>query len=309
MTTIVLQIEEGGVPRLREVLEDWGYTLEDRPHAHFLARDPETTLTAYASGKLLVTGRAAERVARNLTERSDLPVHRDDDASDASGASTDTAPHRLGTSTFRTRVGTDEAGKGDYFGPLVVAGVHVATEDRETALLDLGVRESKRVEDTRVHALARAILNEVPATTVRLDPPRYNDIHDDTGNLNRILAWAHARCIEDLLEDHPATLLVVDRFARGDILQRALMDRGRTVDLVEEPRGERDVAVAAASIIARSRFLRGLNELSRTWDITLPKGAGDPVLEAGRRFLTQHDAQDLRQVAKVHFRTTQRLTG
>lgn len=305
MTTIVLHLEEGGAPRLREVLEDWGYTLEDRPHAHFLARDPETTLTAYESGKLLVTGRAAERVARNLTQRADLPVQQPDD-----GASPRDGPaHRLGTATFRTRVGTDEAGKGDYFGPLVVAGVHLATEDDERKLLDLDVRESKVLDDARAHALARAIRNHVPVVTVRLDPPRYNRLYDDVGNLNRILAWAHARCIEDILQDHPADLLVVDRFARGDILQRALMDRGRALDLVEEPRGERDVAVAAASIVARSRFLRGLNELSREWDQELPKGAGQPVLDAGARFVQRHGASALREVAKVHFRTTQRLTG
>jgi ribonuclease HIII len=300
VSNVVLVLDPDRVEHLRETLETWGLEFEDRPHAHFLARDEDATIVAYESGKLVVGGREAQRMARHLAARDDLGVSR---------PSSSPEPDRVGATSFRPRIGTDEAGKGDYFGPLVVAGVRLEDEDAEDALGRFGGAESKNLPDTEARAMATAIKDEVPTEVVRLDPPKYNDLYDRIGGQNRLLAWAHARCFEDLLEGGDVDLLVTDQFASESVLESALMERGSQVELAQEPRGERDAAIAAASVLARAEFLRGLAELEAEWDADLPTGAGEDVDAAGRALVEEHGDEALPEVAKVHFRTTDRVLG
>jgi len=206
-------------------------------------------------------------------------------------------------------IGTDESGKGDYFGPLVVAGVWVADDGRE-ALAALGVRDSKKVSDAQARRLAAAVRASHPTSIVAIGPERYNELHASMGNLNRLLAWAHARVIENLLEEVPACQQTIsDQFGDARILERALLERGRRIVLTQHPHAESDPVVAAASIVARAEFLARLDALSTRFGTLLPKGAGPPVLSAGRAFVRRHGAAALREVAKLHFRTTKQVTG
>jgi len=206
-------------------------------------------------------------------------------------------------------IGTDESGKGDYFGPLVVAGVWVADGGRE-ALAELGVRDSKTVSDGQARRLAAAVRSSHPTSIVAIGPERYNELHGSMGNLNRLLAWAHARVIENLLEKVPACRQVIsDQFGDARLLERALLERGRRVALTQHPRAEADPVVAAASIVARAEFLSRLEALSGRFGMPLPKGAGPPVLTAGQAFVRRHGVAALGQVAKLHFRTTRQVTG
>ncbi len=205
-------------------------------------------------------------------------------------------------------IGSDESGKGDYFGPLVVAAVAVdpATAERLAAA---GVQDSKRVSNHRAHALSDLILAECPHSLVVIGPRKYNELYRRIGNLNRMLAWAHARAIEDLLDDVDPSLIVVDKFADDRVLRQALMKKASERRIVQIVRGESDPAVAAASILARARFLSALEELSRTWNVVLAPGAGAPTLEAARTFVDRHGTEALGEVAKLHFRTTATVTG
>ena len=209
-------------------------------------------------------------------------------------------------STTSGQVGIDESGKGDYFGPLVIAGVYVSTEQEER-LRELGVRDSKAITDKKVSALASQIRELCLFTVVAIGPERYNSLYDSFKNLNKLLAWGHARAIENLLEKVSCDRVVADQFGDERFLKNALMGKGRTVTLIQKPRAEEEIAVAAASIIARAEFLRRLQELSARYEVSLPKGASDFVIAAAKEFVKRHGEDTLGQVAKLHFRTTERV--
>ncbi len=205
------------------------------------------------------------------------------------------------------RIGTDEAGKGDYFGDLVVAGVFLDAATEPLAA-EIGVKDSKKLSDARALALAREIMSLFPHEVVRISPAKYNDLYDSMKNLNHLLAWAHARVIENLLPRTGAELVVSDQFGNAAVLENSLMRAGRRVRLVQITQGERDFAVAAASIVARATFLQRLAALSREVGMPLPKGATH-VLPIGRALYQKGGLPLLRTVAKLHFKTTEQVTA
>jgi ribonuclease HIII len=205
-------------------------------------------------------------------------------------------------------IGSDEAGKGDYFGPLVVAGVY-ATEQTAILLRQIGVRDSKTLSDKRITVMSAEIRDVCLVNVVAIGPERYNQLYAKIRNLNRFLAWAHARVIENLLEKVTCERAVSDQFGDEQYLQRALMGKGKHIQLVQRHRAEDDLAVGAASIIARGEFVRRLQQLSQAVGVELAKGAGAPVLVSARRFVEQHGRDALSTVAKLHFRTTQQILG
>lgn len=204
------------------------------------------------------------------------------------------------------RIGVDESGKGDYFGPLVVAACYVGPE--HLAELE-GVKDSKKVSDQSAARLAARIRKACPHKTVVVGPQKYNELYARMRNLNRLLAWGHARAIEELLAQHPASLIVSDQFADPDAVKRRLFELGRKVRLESRIRAEEDLAVAAASILARDEFLRRLRRLSESFEIELPKGAGPQVVVAAKRFVAKHGSERLSEVAKIHFKTTAQVLG
>jgi len=204
-------------------------------------------------------------------------------------------------------IGSDESGKGDYFGPLVVAAVAVTSADWR-GLQTLGVRDSKALSDRQAAALASQIRDAYPHEVIVVSPKRYNELWTEMGSVNKLLAWAHARAIENLLERSPdASAAVADQFGDESLIRDALFRRGRQVQLVQMPRAERDPAVAAASILARAEFLRRLDQAGRAVGVRLPKGASSAVEAVARALVAQHGPQIIDDIAKRHFRTTQRV--
>ena len=204
------------------------------------------------------------------------------------------------------RAGTDESGKGDYFGPLVIAAV-AADLRLATQFQEWGVTDSKKLSDGRAHRLAQEIAAaRVPTATVAIGPEKYNQLHAQMKNLNRLLAWGHARAIENLLEKTAVELVVADQFGDEALIERALLERGRQVRLWQMPRGERDVVVAAASVVARAEFLRRLELLGKNLGMPLPKGAGPQVDQAAAAIISRFGPETLATVAKCHFKNTTR---
>ena len=209
-------------------------------------------------------------------------------------------------------IGTDEAGKGDYFGPLVVAGACV---DRATAeqLVALGATDSKRLNDDRIRKLAAQIhrmLGRAVATVV-IGPRRYNQLYADFARrgskLNGLLAWGHGRAVKDLQERGlPFDAVVVDRFASQAVIRRGMPD---DVRILARSRAEDNPAVAAASIVARDAYVRRLDDLSERYGVKIVPGAGPGALSAGRALVERHGADVLREVGKHHFRTTETILG
>jgi ribonuclease HIII len=204
------------------------------------------------------------------------------------------------------KVGVDESGKGDFFGPLVVAACYVGPE--HLALLD-GVKDSKKLTDIQSMKLADTIRRVCPHSIIPLMPTKYNELYANIGNLNHLLAWGHAQAIENVLERQPANLIISDQFsAGGQAVKSRLKELGKKAEFISRVRAESDIAVAAASILARAEFLRRLKMLSTEFGMELPKGATN-VIGPGKRFVQMHGAEALSKVAKMHFKTSKEVLG
>ena len=206
------------------------------------------------------------------------------------------------------RLGIDEAGKGDYFGPLVVAGVRVAGEEMAAELREIGVRDSKTVGVLGARPMAERILGAVGPENVRvvvLGPEEYEARRRAAGNVNDLLGEVDAGIIHELKDE--VELIVVDQYAKG-ARSRLAPSVPPGVRLEVRPRAEDDAAVAAASLLARARQLDEVDRLSETVGFRLPLGATH-VLGAGRRVVRERGRRELDRVAKTHFATTKRVIG
>jgi len=205
-------------------------------------------------------------------------------------------------------IGVDEAGKGDYFGPLVIAACF-SDKDIEGQLLASGLKESKRVSDSRAFALEKIVKRLAPHEVVVIGPEKYNELHSKIKNLNKLLAWGHSRALENLLVRVNPGEVISDQFGSKNLIENALLARGRRVKLTQMTKAESITAVAAASILARAEFLRRLAALGEHFGVILPKGAGSIVDEAGRKFVAARGAGELKRAAKLHFRNSGRVIG
>jgi ribonuclease HIII len=203
-------------------------------------------------------------------------------------------------------IGTDESGKGDYFGPLVVAGMFLP-EKQESVLRELGVRDCKKISENRVRELSEVLKKGYKHSLVVIGPQKYNELYEKLRNLNRILAWAHARVIENVLEVVDCSLAITDQFGNKLFVQNALMKKGKTIELIQKTKAEEDLAVAAASILARAEFLKRLYFLSKEVGVELAKGSSPLAEEAGVKLVELKGVQVLDQVAKKHFKLTPRI--
>lgn len=203
-------------------------------------------------------------------------------------------------------IGVDESGKGDFFGPLVVAACYVGPE--HLAELE-GVKDSKKVTDALALRLSDKIAATCPHSVISIGPAKYNELYAKFRNLNHLLAWGHARAIENVLEVQHAELVISDQFAAGGaVVKKALFERGKAVVFESRVRAEADIAVAAASILARAEFLRKLKALGGRYGVELPKGATN-VIGPGKRFVAAHGREALSEIAKMHFKTAQQVLG
>jgi ribonuclease HIII len=211
-------------------------------------------------------------------------------------------------------IGTDESGKGDYFGPLVIAGVMV-TEHTSAVLRELGVMDSKKLNDVRIEAIYQQILQvvgEKALSVVEIGPAKYNELYErfKSGgkNLNHLLAWGHATVIENLVVRFPeCRQAIADQFGNERYILSQLKEKGKGITLYQTHRAEANIGVAAASIVARYRFTRKLKQLSAQFGVSLPLGAGPQVKTAARRLIESQGRPTLSEVAKLHFKTTQEL--
>src|ERR1043166_4117563 len=283
------------VTKLRGLLEELAFEFSPKEYTIFFAQKNKLSVAVYEKGpKVLVQGRGVEEFVQFELEPKILGVAK-------LGYEEVHAPEM-----FAPHFGVDESGKGDFFGPLVIAGVYV---DRAIArkLLDAGVVDSKRFgSDARIRELAKTIRKTSGGSvdTVLIGPEKYNQLQAKFGNLNRLLGWGHARVIENLLAKKPdCPRSLSDQFADARVIQQSLFQRGRKIDIEQRPRAETDIAVGAASILAREAFINWLERKSKEIGLRLPRGASGEVKETAKKLVEKTGGGILREVAKVHFRT------
>jgi ribonuclease HIII len=205
-------------------------------------------------------------------------------------------------------IGTDESGKGDYFGPLVIAGVFVNPSINEQ-LVNLGVRDSKTISDWGIKTLASSIkkLTKKNFDTVIISPDKYNKLHEKMGNVNKILGWAHARVLENILNNCIAENAISDKFGNERLILDSLQEKGKNLNLYQTSKAERYTAVAAASIIARDVVIKWFELNSKKIGTQIPKGASEAVEESAKKILKDLGAEKLKSLVKIHFKTSQRI--
>ena len=290
---------------LKAALQARNWKPREVPYARFAFESEKLNVVFYESGKLVVQGRGTREFIEFVLEPEVLKQAR-------LGYETVLNPDLL-----LPRIGVDESGKGDFFGPLCIAGVYV-NESVVKAWQDAGIRDSKNISsDKKIAELAEKI-RQTPGCvvdTVTIGNEAYNRLYGKMRSTNAILAWGHARVIENLMgqrqrmKPEPARA-ISDQFASSkDVVARALMALGREIELVQRHRAEEDLAVAAASILARDAFVKGLAKLEKQFNLELPKGASTQVDEAAKKFVAEQGADNLPKVAKVHFRTAFRAQG
>ena len=290
---------------LHTLLESRSFTFRTVPYALFAGEKEKVTVVFYQSGKLVVQGKNTQEFVEFVLEPEILKEAR-------LGYEAVLNPEML-----LPRLGVDESGKGDFFGPLCVAGVYV-NESVVKALKEAGVRDSKLIgSDKRIGELADIIRNTpgCVTTVVPIGNDAYNRLYIKMRSVIAMLAWGHARVIENLMSlkyqmNPPPVRAISDQFASSkDVVAKALMGLGREIELIQRHKAEQDLAVAAASILARNEFVTRLAKLSKEFDLTLPKGASAAVDAAAVKFLGKHGADKLPKVSKMHFRTSFRALG
>lgn len=285
----VSQVDLQLADKLRQDLIDQGFSLTQPPYTLFSAQKQGVSCTLYTSGKLTVQGKGKEEFITFYLEPEIL--------------------HSVAYSYPETQVelfahiGIDEAGKGDFFGPLCIAGVY-ASEEQIKELLKIGVKDSKNLNDKVILTLAQKIKQICPHSIVKISPKRYNEMYATFRNLNRLLGWGHATAITELVTKTQCTQVVIDQFASENVVIDAMKKKGVEITLVQKHKAESDPVVAAASILARATFVLGIEQLSQEFGILLPKGASSLVVKAGRSFVNKCGKDALGNVAKLHFKTT-----
>lgn len=203
-------------------------------------------------------------------------------------------------------IGTDESGKGDFFGPLVIAGVYVTKQNAEI-LREIGVMDSKKLSDNQIASLAEKIKGVCPYTVVTIGNKKYNELYSKINNLNKLLAWGHARVIENLLEKVDCSHVLSDQFGDEGLIKKALLEKGKTITLFQQHKAEEIISVAAASIIARNEYVSRLNQLSTKYKMVFPKGASTQTVQIAKQFASQYNKRELEVVAKTHFKTMEQI--
>lgn len=288
--TYQITADQGDI--LKQILEEQQFEFRDLDYGHFGAKRGKCSIGYYHSGKVVIQGKDA----REFIEFYFEPM--------VTGEVRLGYEKQLNPEMFQPHFGIDEAGKGDFFGPLVIAGAYV-DEELGDELMDMGVADSKKLTDGRVETLAKEIKKLLGNRweVIAIGPAKYNQLYRKFANLNKLLAWGHAQVIENLLGKVPdCPRALSDKFAHSSLIERELKRREINIEMQQRTKGESDLAVAAASILARDGFIAKLSGLGEEYGVNLPKGAGSIVDKAAKQIYREHGVEMLPNVAKTHFR-------
>jgi ribonuclease HIII len=280
---------------LGQLMRQEGFVFAERPYTLAFGQKGHLTVAIYEKGpKVVVQGRDTEDFVKFRLEPEIL------------GEAKLGYEEELQPEQFSPHFGIDESGKGDFFGPIVISGAYV---DRglARAMREAGVADSKRItSDARIREIAGKI-RALPGSVhdvVLVGPEAYNKMIAKMGSVNRLLAWGHARVLENLLAKRPdCPRALSDQFADPALLRRALLEKGRTIQFDTATKAESDPAVAAASILAREAFIDWMDRTSRAQGVRLPRGASAEVKRVARELVAAGGAAVLERLAKTHFRT------
>ena len=305
LTSYTCKLNDAQAASLKQHLQENQFEFRSVPYAKFAGAKDKLNVVFYESGKLVVQGKGTQEFVEFVLEPQIL------------GEAKLGYEAVLNPDLLLPRLGIDESGKGDFFGPLCVAGIYVNGSIVNT-LREAGVRDSKNISSDRKIADLARLIRETPGCVTSVVPignEAYNRLYAKMHSVNTLLAWGHARVIENLMgQKHkmipPPVRAISDQFAADKAtVGKAIMSLGREIELVQRHKAEEDIAVAAASILARNEFVTRLAGLEKQFEMKFPKGASAAVDLAAKEFVERFGADGLCKVAKTHFRTALRAQG
>lgn len=295
-TIYTLVLEPLQAKRLQEWCIDRAWEVFEVQYAQFAFRGNGVSVTFYEkSNKLVIQGKNTEDFICNtlepeITKQFKFGLER--------------LEH---PEWFKPHAGMDESGKGDLFGPLVTACI-IADDQQVDFWLKNGLKESKLINsDARIFQLEKLIRNTkgVIIETAYAGMEKYNQLYVKFGNLNNLLAWLHAKALENALKKRIVPEGLLDQFTTSQLVQKYL--KVENFNLKQQVRAESDPVVAAASIIARAEFLHQLNRLSEQAGLSLPKGCGSQAKEVLKKLIEKHSREAMSKFIKLHFKTFQEI--
>ena len=292
MNTYSQKITPLQAAKVKDLLLDLNAVFDVVQYSFWRAKTNTFQAVYYTSGKLLIQGKNIENIAIEIDK--------------ILGINSCFEQPNLTDFNQEKYIGTDESGKGDFFGPLVVAGVQ-ADKDNKQKFIDLGIKDSKKLDDKKILMLANQIKASSVHSVVVITPVKYNELYSKFKNLNKLLAWGHARAIENILEKSPCNYALADKFGDESLIKNALMQKGRSIVLNQMVRAESDIAVAAASVLARAEFVKRMQELELKYELQLSKGVSDKVIQQAKTFIAKYSFDRLNEIAKMHFKTVNEL--
>ena len=202
-------------------------------------------------------------------------------------------------------IGSDEAGKGDYFGPLTVCAVY-ADEKMFSELRAAGIKDSKKLTDKKIDEFKDIIIEICPYyCVVEVKNRQFNDMHAKVNNINEILAHAHAACIKNLYQKTKCENVLIDKFANEYRMENEL--RELPLHITQRPKAEQNIAVAAASILARYTYMTRLKSMSEEYGIDFCAGAGTQADICANKFAEIYGKDKLYDICKISYKNTQRV--
>lgn len=281
------------------------------PYAVFQAQELDgTVITLYESGKIMFQGVSAD-IDANLW--IDMEKHLNNriiditTGKDKKDNKKDTADKQ--TFINKPSIGSDEVGTGDYFGPIVVTASFVSKENQQF-LIDLGVKDSKKITDETIKKIAPQIIEKIPHSTLIFDNESYNKFHTDDINMNKIKAILHNKVLLNLIKnEYPYEQIIIDQFVNEKKYYEYIKDAKEIVRNITFYTKAEDkfLCVAASSIISRYVFLKRMDEISREIGIEIPKGAGDTVDKVAQEITDKYGFEKLTTIAKLNFKNTEKI--
>lgn len=279
------------------------------PYALFQADDGETVVTMYQSGKVVFQGRDADLAADFWIETEKINygkaiVTSSDDKKKEKKDIERKIPLRINS------IGSDEVGTGDFFGPIVVTASYV-TRDNVDFLLELGVKDSKKMSDAEIKKVVPQIIKKIPYNTFVLSNRQYNELYNSDMNMNKMKAILHNKVLSAFADKnkYPYDYIVVDQFENPKSYYNHLVDaKFKVYNITFLTKAEDQcLSVACSSLISRYIFLQEMDKISKNIGMDIPKGASDLVDSVGREVVKKFGNDKLREIAKMNFKNTEKI--
>ena len=278
------------------------------PYAILQADDGDTVVTLYQSGKAVFQGRDADLAADFWIETEKINYGKANVTSSEDKKEKKEMERKIPLRI--TSIGSDEVGTGDYFGPIVVTASYVAKENIDF-LLELGVKDSKKMSDTEIKKVVPQIIKKIPYHTFVLNNKQYNELYNSDMNMNKMKAILHNKVLSAFTDKtkYPYDHIVVDQFENPRSYYNHLSEaKFKVYNITFLTKAEDQcLSVACSSLISRYIFLQEMDKISKSVGIDLPKGASDLVDKVGKEIVQKFGTEKLKEISKMNFKNTEKI--